>query len=653
MGAALPLSLLVAAELARQALGPDALRIIDNVVRHEAPPPRAAPAIVRELFARPLDAADARALFQRAVPRQLETFEPQKSDASFDSLLERYVGELAAAQRALLAASPALDEQPLIEALSHGLPGAEQLLGVANAVDAAGIERANALFLEATARFVRGLDPDLAVAPRRLETAIGTVVIGSRGEDRHAPGAALIVDPGGDDTYVRAPASGGAISVIVDLAGNDRYRGADLAVRALSALIDLSGDDAYETDGPGLGAAIAGASLLFDRSGDDTYRSAYFGQGAAAFGTGALIDAAGNDAYRLLAWGQGLGLAGGLGLLWDRGGDDRYSVAGAADPFNRGLLSGAQGAGFGWRTLLGGGIGILRDERGDDRYEAEMFAQGSGYYYGVGLLWDEGGDDRYRAVRYAQGSGAHEAIGVLRDEAGFDTYELAHGAGQGMGLDLALGVLVDGAGDDRYAARFHAQGTATANGLGLLADSGGADRLRVEDHYAWGTAEPLRGLPSVGLLLHDRARALFERVEVQSSPTPSAAVAPCEKVDLENLKRENFDALLAAGEALRCALLQGEGWEEAAALLQRDPADPLAAWIAPALAAAPEALQAKLRAVLWKHPRCGVRALALPKEHLDTAMRSSCWRLQAAALRMRARPEGATLPSFLRPRRAY
>ena len=56
MGAlALPLSLLVAAELARQALGPDALLIIDNVVRHEAPPPRAAPPVVRELLARPLE----------------------------------------------------------------------------------------------------------------------------------------------------------------------------------------------------------------------------------------------------------------------------------------------------------------------------------------------------------------------------------------------------------------------------------------------------------------------------------------------------------------------------------------------------------------------------------------------------------------------
>ena len=649
------LALLVAAELARQALGPDALLIIDNVVRHEAPPPRAAPAIVRGLLARPLDAADAAAFFHKVVPARLRALqvEPEKSDTSFDRLLQRYIEELAAAQRALLAATGKLDEPPLLEALKEGLASADQLLAVANAVDPAGIERANALFIEATLRFVQGLDRHASLEPRRFESPIGTVVIGSGGNDRHSPGAALIVDPGGDDTYVRAPAFGGAVAVIVDLGGDDRYRGSDVAVRGLSALIDLAGDDRYEMEGPGLGAAIAGASLLVDLAGNDRYQSAYFGQGAAAFGTGALIDAAGDDEYTLTAWGQGLGLAGGLGLLWDRGGNDRYAVAGAADPFNRGLLSGAQGAAFGFRTSLGGGIGILRDERGDDRYEAEMFAQGSGYYYGVGLLWDESGDDRYHAVRYAQGSGAHESVGVLRDEAGFDAYALAWGAGQGMGLDLALGLLVDGAGSDRYSARFYAQGTATANGFGLLADAGGADQLRVEDRYAWGAAEPLRGLPSVGLLLNDSRKALFEKVESAAKKPPSTIPLECGKAD-PAVRRDDFDALLATGQALRCALEKGEHWEEAAALLQRNPADPLAAWIAPALPAAPEALREKLRAVLWAHPSCGVKASVLTKDRLNEAMTSSCWRLQAAALRLGATPApGVSVPGFLRPPRAY
>ena len=647
------LALLVAAELARQALGPDALLIVDNVLRHEAPPPRAAPALVRELLARPLEAADAAALFERAVPAKLTDFSTDKREiVPFDTSLERYIEELAGAQRALRSATRGFDEPALLKTLNDSLLSADQLLAVADAVDVEGVERANALFLDATLRFVKRLDRNASMEPRQFESAIGTVVIGSRGNDRHGPGAALIVDPGGNDTYERAPASGGAVSVIVDLEGDDRYLGADVALRALSALVDVAGDDRYEMSGPGLGAAIAGASLLVDLAGNDLYQSGYFGQGAAAFGTGALIDVAGDDQYRLTAWGQGLGLAGGLGLLWDRGGNDRYAVAGAADPFNRGLLSGAQGAAFGFRTLLGGGIGILRDERGDDRYEAEMFAQGSGYYYGAGMLWDEGGDDRYSALRYAQGSGAHQAFGVLRDEAGYDAYALGYGVGQGMGLDLALGVLVDAAGDDRYRARFLAQGSATANGFGLLADAGGADRLHIEDRNAWGRAEPLRGLPSVALLLHDASNALFEQIE---SPLPEAPPRSCKKFDPnENLRREDFDALLAAGEALRCALERGEMWAEAQALLARDAADPLAAWIAPALSHAPADRRETMRAVLLAHPSCGVRAAALSAAQAQAALASSCWRLQAAALRLGARPgPGISLPGFLRGSRAY
>ena len=45
-------------------------------------------------------------------------------------------------------------------------------------------------------------------------------MIGTRGDDVHDPGAAVIVDPGGNDQYLRTPATGGSISVIVDLGGD-------------------------------------------------------------------------------------------------------------------------------------------------------------------------------------------------------------------------------------------------------------------------------------------------------------------------------------------------------------------------------------------------------------------------------------------------
>jgi hypothetical protein len=534
----------VDAVLGRRGLGPDALSVIDNVIRHSTVPPPAAPPMVRELLAEPLAAADAATLFDRAVPEALRRFveevsvearAPRGADeapASVRGLLDTHLAELAEAQRVLRAAArgEAVDAHALIPELLENLPSRNRRLEIAAGYDQPALRGATTLFLNATARLVRALReggariqfPDRAV---RYDSAVGTVVIGTRGDDVHGPGAAVIVDPGGNDTYIRAPATGGAISVIVDLGGDDRYGGSDVVVHGLSAIVDFSGNDTYAMAGPGLGAAIAGASIVVDFSGDDRYAAELFGVGAAAFGLGAIVDLAGNDSYRVRAGGQGFGLAGGVGLLWDRAGNDSYMAAGLADVYGRGGgLSWAQGAALGSRTLLGGGIGILRDDAGDDRYEAEMYSQGAGYYYGLGLLWDRGGSDRYRAVRYAQGAGVHEAVGVLRDESGDDRYTLTFGVGQGMGLDLAVGVLIDAAGDDHYRAPVLGQGTATANGVGIVFDGGGADQWHVDDsRQAWGGAEWSRGLPTLGLLLYNPVHSGFARKEGAFSPPLEAA----------------------------------------------------------------------------------------------------------------------------------
>lgn len=533
----------VEAILEHRGLGPDVLSVIDNVIRHDLTPPPAAPPIVRELLADPLSAANAETLFIRAVPGALRRLVDELSaaplgnpghapTASLRGVIDAYLAELAEAQRVLRMATrgEALDAQALVLQLHETLPSASRLQEIAAGYDQATIRRATALFLSATARFARALRDDGARMdfprePLRFRSAIGQVVIGTRGDDVHAPGAALIVDPGGNDTYLRLPVRDGALSVIVDLAGNDRYQGSDLVVHGLSAIIDFAGDDAYAMPGPGIGAALAGASIVIDFSGDDSYSAELFGEGAAAFGLGALVDFAGNDTYRLRAGGQGFGLAEGVGLLWDRAGHDIYTAAGLADVYRRGGgLSWAQGAAYGYRTFLGGGIGVLLDEGGDDRYEAQMYAQGAGYYHGLGLLWDRGGADRYHAVRYAQGAGVHEAVGVLRDESGNDRYALTFGVGQGMGLDLAVGLLTDTAGDDHYRASVLAQATATANGVGIVIDHGGADAWHVDDvGRAWGRAEWLRGLPSLGLMLYEPAHAVFTQREGAVSVTPDAA----------------------------------------------------------------------------------------------------------------------------------
>lgn len=641
----------IIAVLERRDLGADALLVIDNLLRHGPPAPRAAPPLVLELLARPLDSVDAPTLFRKTVPASLGNLEAASRNASLEELLKAYLDELAEARRLLRAATPDLEEFPFY----RGLPIPDQLLVLGEAIDAAQLERANLAFIDSTVRFAKELRnaAGLPSAPRTFRTAIGTVVIGTRGSDRHGPDAALIVDPGGDDVYERAPARGGAVSVIVDLGGNDEYRGSDLVVRGLSAIVDLAGDDRYATE-RGLGGVIAGASLLIDFTGNDSYESKFFAQGAAAFGIGALIDLGGDDHYRLEAWGQGFGIAGGVGLLWDRSGADRYAAAGVPDPFDRGGgLSGAQGAGFGLRSRIAGGIGVLRDDGGDDVYEAQMFAQGSGYYYGLGLLWDRGGADRYEAFRYAQGSAAHQALGVLRDDGGDDRYA-AEAYAQGMGLDVAVGVLVDAGGADAYRARGAAQAAATANGFGLLADAGGADRFEIADERSWGRAEWLRGLPSVGVLLH-AAGAQFTRSGKPVDPPPQSPPVAVQPPSGETCPSDD------PGEALLCRVRDSPDleatWRDLAALLKGDPQTPLAGWIAIALARRPPANPEEIAALLAQRESCNVRALALRAwptlPEARSAIHSKCFRLQAAARAALVRlgsplPADAALPAFLR-----
>lgn len=525
--------------LDHRGLGPDALKTIDNLVSHEGPPPLLAPPLVRELLKDPLATVNAATLFERTVPNALRRLAepapaasslPARETITIQELLTPYLDELAAAQRLLRAAAPGgVDASAVLESMDGRSPSAQALRSMMRAVDGDTLAHANTLFIEATARFVTALRaaegrvrfPETAA---RFDSPIGVVVVGTQGDDAHTADAALIVDPGGNDSYARAPVTGGAVSVIIDLVGNDRYDGTDVVVHGLSAIVDVSGDDRYTTTGAGQGAAIAGASLLLDMAGDDRYEAGAFAQGAAAFGLGVIIDMAGNDVYRLRNGGQGYGMAGGVGLLWDRAGNDSYLAAGLPDAFARGGgISLAQGAAYGYRTSLGGGIGILRDDAGDDHYSAEMFAQGVGYYYGIGVLWDRGGNDRYQAVRYAQGNGVHEAVGVLRDESGNDSYTATVGVAQGMGLDLAVGVLYDGAGDDRYRGGTLVQGAATSNGIGLVIDAGGADRWHADDGSHWGDAPWARGLPTLGIMLHDASRAAYVRADQPLVPAPATA----------------------------------------------------------------------------------------------------------------------------------
>jgi hypothetical protein len=338
--------------------------------------------------------------------------------------------------------------------------------------------------------------------PEYRTTSWGGLVVGSGGDDVYRPGdAAVILDLGGDDRYQLAPLPPGGLRVIIDLGGNDFYDGSDAAVLSVSVLIDTAGNDNYVSPGAGQGATLGGLSLLVDGDGDDAYKAASFGQGAAALGFGILIDGGGEDRYRVGSYGQGYGGPRGIGVLWNLDGNDTYTAAGTSETRDgRGRPSFAQGAGRGIRRGLGGGAGLLLDDAGDDTYDADLFAQGSGYYFAFGMLRDDTGHDRYHARRYAQGAGTHAAVGVLRDRAGDDVYTADVGVSQGMGLDASVGLLRDDQGDDRYDAGSLAQGAGTANGIGIVVDGGGADQF-VLGWSGWGQDHWSRGLPGPAFLL--------------------------------------------------------------------------------------------------------------------------------------------------------
>ncbi|MCP4691605.1 MAG: PDZ domain-containing protein, partial [Desulfobacterales bacterium] len=121
--------------------------------------------------------------------------------------------------------------------------------------------------------------------------------------------------------------------------------------------------------------------FIFDPGGDDFYA---YGAAASSFKhpVSWVIDLGGDDAYQATSSpGQGSGVFG-VGVLWDRGGDDVY-IGGRW----------TQGAGF-------MGVGILVDERGADAYTAVEFSQGAAMF-GYGAAADGEGDDVWRAALYS------------------------------------------------------------------------------------------------------------------------------------------------------------------------------------------------------------------------------------------------------------
>jgi hypothetical protein len=261
---------------------------------------------------------------------------------------------------------------------------------------------------------------------------------------------------------------------------DNRYVGGRWSLGAgllgMGILVDEGGNDTYVSK-TGQGAGYFGAGLLFDAAGNDTYTLLEGdGQGfGGPNGIGILADRSGNDRYYAEP-------------LPSKAGKQRADY----HSDHKIVTSNAQGAGMGRRGDISdghawaGGLGALLDVDGDDVYEAGNFSQGVGYWFGTGLLYDGGGNDAYRSVYFSHASGAHFAVGAVVDEGGDDQHLLfdfpkiglapkAPGAGIAFGWDSVNAILIDRAGNDRYEADIISVASAAIRSHAWLIDEAGDD----------------------------------------------------------------------------------------------------------------------------------------------------------------------------------
>lgn len=279
--------------------------------------------------------------------------------------------------------------------------------------------------------------------------------------------------------------------VVIDTAGDDTHEtqgdfcGPATGVFGLSILDDHQGNDTYRSTGQcTIGAALLGLGILIDRGGNDRYENtgpaSGWSIGAGYYGAGIVCDLGGDDVYAGEKLTQGVGGPRGFGAILDGGGGDLYRANGPAFTSAYGTpavyLSMSQGFGYGVRGYAQGGLGAIWEFGGDDRYEGGEFSQACGYFWALGIIHDFAGHDVYYANRYSQGSAAHQALGLLVDESGDDTYWSMTAASQGAAWDQSIGMLIDRAGNDSYRAGGLSQGSAAQQAIGILLDLSGGDR---------------------------------------------------------------------------------------------------------------------------------------------------------------------------------
>jgi hypothetical protein len=234
---------------------------------------------------------------------------------------------------------------------------------------------------------------------------LGLIVVGTEGDDRFDAslgGSPETRETAGNGIDALRETAGTVGANTSELTGSETNAEATVTADNGSALpgpgwhmlvLDAGGDDTYVNNAGG----IAAGRVLVNLDGNaadptEPVRSTVFEGGESC----ALVCAPDPVGLRnALELGSGVSASQGptpvgvplTAAVVDLGGDDEYKDTGRV----------IQGAAEGLA------VGVLLDAEGDDRYNASRVAQGAAQQYGYGLLLDGGGDDTYNATARAQG----------------------------------------------------------------------------------------------------------------------------------------------------------------------------------------------------------------------------------------------------------
>lgn len=302
-------------------------------------------------------------------------------------------------------------------------------------------------------------------------------------------GNAVVIDLDGNDTYDGATfglATGRlGVGLLIDQSGDDVYQldmgSGGTGFGGMGILFDAKGNDTYMGSRMTQGAAIGGLGLLFDAAGKDRYTSHGFSLGfGGPQGVGAVIDLQGDDSYQ--CGNKYPSAYNAEDAPNGKPGDPLYQY----DCFGLGVGSGKRilSKRPEWQPYnLAGGLGLLLDVEGNDRYQSANFAQGHGYFFGAGVFLDLDGNDEYLAARYGVGSSAHYGVGLFNDRQGEDHYSSTGPFyDAGVAWDHGVSMMLDtGHHNDRYDfAQSTGLGGADHSGWGLFIEEGGDDQYQVK-----------------------------------------------------------------------------------------------------------------------------------------------------------------------------